>query len=86
MGPQIHLNLYDLKDPINVSEKITYVIEIPNDGNIPCEDIIVKNFIPEEMEYVQAEGPTKHKVKNNVVIFHPVKILVGGKKLVYPSC
>ena len=86
--PAMHISTYDTEDPVEVGKHTIYVIEILNEGTAPCTNIKIESKIPEEMEFVSAEGPTPFKAGTVTeplfqVSFEPVPILQSGDKLIY---
>ena len=81
----MHLSTYDTDDPVEVGQQTVYVITARNEGTSACTNVVLEDVIPEEMEFVKAEGPgefefdeTSHSVK-----FAPVAILQPGDKLTF---
>jgi uncharacterized repeat protein (TIGR01451 family) len=81
----MHLSTYDTEDPVEVDKQTIYVIEARNEGTSACTNVIMVDNIPEEMEYVSAQGPSDHKYdpEKREVVFAPAPILQPGDKLVF---
>jgi len=82
--PAMHINTYDTEDPVQVGKTTIYVVETRNEGTAPCTGINMWCIIPEEMEFVKAEGPKESwKFEKRLVLFNTVPVLAPGEKLVY---
>ncbi len=83
--PEMKISQYDTDDPVTIGYQTVYVIEMRNEGTGALTNIILKNRIPPEMEFVKAEGMTAYKTDDVTgdVIFEPFPILAVGDKLVY---
>ena len=82
--PAMHLSTYDTEDPVEVGKQTVYVIETRNEGTSNCTVVTMTSRIPEEMEFIKAEGPgVSFKVEGNSVIFDSVPVLPPGEKLTY---
>ncbi len=81
--PAMHINSYDIDDPIEVGKTTIYVIEIRNEGSSPCTNVILEDHLDDEVEYVSANGPTPHRAEGNKIFFDPYPILQPNAKLVY---
>jgi len=79
----MHLSTYDTEDPVEIDNQTVYVIEARNEGTNPCTNVKLTNEIPEEMEFVSAQGPSEFTREGSQVIFAPHPILQPGDKLVY---
>ena len=77
-------NIYDTEDPVEVGHKTTYIAEFANMGMIPATNVIVKFYIGDEFEFINAEGPSSYLLESkNIVVFEPLSILEPGEKAVY---
>lgn len=81
----MHLSTYDTDDPVEVGQQTIYVIAANNEGTSACTNVTLVDNIPEEMEFVKAEGPTEFEFdeKTGRVTFSPVAILQPGEKLTF---
>lgn len=81
----MHLSTYDTDDPVEVGQQTIYVISANNEGTSACTNVELYNDIPEEMEFVKAEGPSEFEYNETTrrVKFSPVAILQPGEKLTY---
>jgi len=81
--PAILLELIDLEDPIEVGARETYVITITNQGSADDTNIALTCTLPDEEDYVSADGPTKGKLDEKVLTFEPLRTLEPKDKAVY---
>lgn len=81
--PAMHINSYDTEDPVEVGKQTIYVVETRNEGTSSCTNVIMTDYIDDEMEFVSASGPTGFKIEGNKVSFEPVPILQPGEKLTF---
>ncbi|BBM87717.1 DUF11 domain-containing protein [Candidatus Uabimicrobium amorphum] len=81
----MHLSTYDTDDPVEVGQQTVYVITARNEGTSACTSVELKNTIPEEMEFVKAEGPGEFEFDETTraVNFAAVAILQPGDKLTF---
>lgn len=82
--PAMALSTYDTEDPVEVGKTTVYVIEVRNEGTSNCTVVQMTSKMPEEMEFVKAEGPgVSFKQEGNNVVFDAVPVLPPGEKLTY---
>lgn len=67
----------DLEDPVVVGENVTYEIKVLNQGSAPLTRVRLSCAIPEQQEFVSAEGPTHAHVIGRSVTMDPVPSLDG---------
>jgi hypothetical protein len=81
----MHISSYDTEDPVEVGEQTCYVVDTRNEGIAPCTSVEMKSKIPEEMEFLEAEGTVafKYDLLNRMVVFDSVPVLPPGDKLTY---
>ncbi|WP_372370990.1 hypothetical protein [Candidatus Uabimicrobium sp. HlEnr_7] len=79
----MHLSTYDTDDPVEVGQQTIYVITARNEGTSACTNVSLIDDIPEEMEFVKAEGPGEFEYDEATrkVKFAPMPILQPGDKL-----
>lgn len=54
----VRLEAYDLTDPVPVGETTTYEIKVQNQGSAKSVNVILTAELPEQLEFVSAEGDT----------------------------
>lgn len=82
-SPAMHSSSYDTEDPLQVGKSTIYVVELRNEGNVPCNNLELTDIIPEQTEFLGAEGPVPHRCENGRVVFDPVPVLQPGERLSY---
>jgi len=81
--PALLLEVVDVEDPIEVGSNVTYIIAITNQGSAEGENIAIQCELPEEQEFVSAEGPTPDTIKGKIVTFAPLPSLDVKAKVSY---
>lgn len=79
----ILLEVIDVEDPIEIGANVTYIITVTNQGSAEDSNIVVECGLPDEVEYVSSDGPTRATATGKVVRFAPVASLAPKAKLVY---
>jgi uncharacterized repeat protein (TIGR01451 family) len=87
-APALLLRVHDTKDPIPVGGQTSYVIVVESQGSLPVTNIQIKAIVPDEMEFVRAEGPTDYRKEERVkegqpFVFAPYASLAVGTKITY---
>lgn len=77
--PALALAIVDQKDPVPVSEDVTYKIQVVNEGTAPDHDIEVEVKLPSNLKFAEASGDTKAKSTGNTVKFATVDKLEPGE-------
>ncbi len=73
----------DLADPIDVGGETTYEIRVANQGSKPAENVQIVATLPQEMKPLGAEGPSRHDINGQQVIFQPLARLAEKSETVY---
>lgn len=73
--PAILLECIDLADPIEVGAKETYEIRVTNQGSADDKNVQIVVTLPEEQEFISAQGPTKEQVDGKTITFRPLASL-----------
>lgn len=81
--PALLLEVVDSPDPIEVGATTTYTITVTNQGSATATNVVVAGALPEEMELVEAKGPTEGVRSGNVLRANPVATLAPGEKATY---
>lgn len=71
------LEVVDLDDPIEVGHQTTYEIRVGNQGSSHCTGLRIEATVPAEMVPVDAEGPSRHRIQGQQVIFEPLPPLAA---------
>ncbi len=59
----------DLTDPIEVGGETTYEVHVVNQGSKASSNVRLAVLLPPELQAVAAEGPTRHAIEGNRVLF-----------------
>jgi len=62
----------DVDDPIEVGGETTYEIRVVNQGSKASTNIRLAALVTEPMKVLQAEGPTRHAIQGNQIVFEAV--------------
>lgn len=79
----IRLEVIDEPDPIEVGGKTTYTVEVLNQGSVSDTNIVIVCELPDEQDFVSADGPTDSTVDGKTVRFAPFPVLEPQQKIVY---
>jgi uncharacterized repeat protein (TIGR01451 family) len=77
------LDVVDTDDPIEVGGHTTYEIRVTNRGTLPANQVQVAARLPEQLEVVDASGPTSGKLGGTQIVFEPIRRLNAGQSEVY---
>ena len=58
-------------NPLELGAETTYLVTVHNQGNAPATHVSVVATVPEQMNVVDAHGPTGHKFEGPRVVFEP---------------
>ena len=59
----------DSVDPIEVGGETTYEVHVVNQGSKAASNVQLTAVLPAEMQPLAADGPTRHAVQGNSVVF-----------------
>ncbi|MGC9455111.1 MAG: hypothetical protein ACP5HU_09640 [Phycisphaerae bacterium] len=81
--PAILLECVDVRDPIAINDTERYEITVTNQGSAVDTNIGMVCVMPEEMEFVSAEGPTDETVDGQTITFDALESLAPGERVRY---
>jgi len=73
--PAVLLEVIDIKDPVEVGGRTTYVITVTNQGSAPSTNIQISCILEDNVQYVSSTGATTGTIEGNVLTFAPLKRL-----------
>lgn len=79
--PALRLSLVDQSDLIQVGSTVTYTLRIVNQGTGPDENLKVKLDLPENLQFVDAVGPTNAQADGQSISLGTVKELAPGQTI-----
>jgi uncharacterized repeat protein (TIGR01451 family) len=79
----IMFEVRDLEDPIEMGRETTYEIRVVNQGTKAATNVQIGVALPQGMQFISAEGETRHSAQTNSVIFAPIKELAPKSDTVY---
>lgn len=65
----------DMADPIELGGKTTYEIRVTNQGSKAASNVQLAVIFPPELQPTEAEGPTRHRLEGNRVVFDGMALL-----------
>jgi uncharacterized repeat protein (TIGR01451 family) len=69
------LEMVDTEDPIEVGADTAYEVRITNTGSKTETDIKLVAFVPEKMQFKNAQGPVRYREEGKTIIFEPLEKL-----------
>jgi len=81
--PALLLEVVDVEDPIEVGANVTYDITVTNQGSAEGTGIVIACRLPEEQDFVSAQGPTDHEEEGRDIVFSALPSLDVGAKVTY---
>ena len=81
--PVLRLEVSDLDDPVEVSARTTYQIEVTNRGSLPGRQVRITAVVPKQMKVLGAHGPTAARVDGRTITFPPVESLAPQETVRY---
>lgn len=69
----------DLEDPVEVGSETVYEIRVRNEGTAAAKGVDLVCELADGMMLVNAEGPTRHRVEGNTVIFQQIPEVGAGQ-------
>jgi uncharacterized repeat protein (TIGR01451 family) len=79
----IFFEVGDIQDPIEVGGETTYEIRVINQGTKVSSNVRVVALLPAGLEAVDADGPARHVVDGNRVLFDGVERLAPKADMTY---
>jgi uncharacterized repeat protein (TIGR01451 family) len=79
----ILFELVDINDPIEVGGETTYEIRVINQGSKGASDVRVVALLPPQLQAVSADGPARHVIDGQRVLFDPVGQLAPKADMTY---
>lgn len=81
--PALLTEVIDLCDPLFECAETFYEIRITNQGTAPDTNVTVTGTLPDQIEYVDADGPTCFQVNGKIVRYDAVPCLAPGQSVLY---
>jgi uncharacterized repeat protein (TIGR01451 family) len=69
------VEMVDTEDPIEVNSETAYEVRISNTGSKVETDIKLAATVPEQMEFVAAQGPVRYRAEGKQIAFEPLEQL-----------
>jgi uncharacterized repeat protein (TIGR01451 family) len=69
------VEMVDTEDPIEVNSETAYEVRISNTGSKVETDIKLAATVPEQMEFVSAQGPVRYRADGKAIVFEPLEQL-----------
>ena len=81
--PALLVFAVDNEDPIRINSEVVYSIGVLNQGDAPDSNIAVIATLPEQLEFVEATGPTKATAEGKKITFEKLKELPAGERVTW---
>ena len=79
----IVFELSDVNDPIEVGGETTYEVRVINQGTKAATNLRVVALLPPEMKPLSADGPARHVIDSQRVLFDPLAQLAPKADTTY---
>ncbi len=79
----ILFELVDINDPVEVGGETTYEIRVSNQGSKAATEVRVVALLPPQMQAIHADGPARHVIDGQRVLFDPVSQLAPKADMTY---
>lgn len=81
--PAIRIQAFDRIDPVPVGETTLYEVRVTNQGSAADLDVQLQATLPEQMEFISAEGQTQVQAQGRQLNFGPLRELAPGDVAVW---
>jgi len=68
----LQVELVDTEDPIEVNGDTAYEVRVSNTGSKTETDIKLIAFVPDKMQFKNAQGPVRYREEGKTIVFEPV--------------
>ena len=75
--------LADVADPIEIGGETAYEIRVVNQGSKTSTNVRLVAFVPEQMQVLHVEGPTRYQAGGGRVVFDPIPRLAPKADTLY---
>lgn len=79
----VSFHVVDSVDPVEVGGETTYEVKVMNQGSKAASNVQLMATIPQEMQPLSADGPTRYGVQGNNVIFEGLARLAPKAETTY---
>jgi uncharacterized repeat protein (TIGR01451 family) len=79
----ITFQLSDANDPIEVNGQTTYEVRVTNQGTKAASNLQLVALLPTEMKGISADGPARHRIEGQRVVFEPLRQLAPKGETIY---
>ncbi|OAI57620.1 hypothetical protein AYO47_07855 [Planctomyces sp. SCGC AG-212-M04] len=71
--------------PVAVGDQVSFRFNVKNRGTAPAEQVVAMFDLPDEVEFVSAQGPgnVKYERTGRLIVFDPVKAVLVNGELTY---
>lgn len=71
--------------PVAVGDQVSFRFSVKNRGTAPAEQVVAMFDLPDEVEFVSAQGPgnVKYEKTGRLIVFEPVKTVLVNGELTY---
>jgi uncharacterized repeat protein (TIGR01451 family) len=79
----ILFELADVNDPVELGGETTYEIRVINQGSKAATNVKLVALLPKQMEPISADGPARHTIDGQRVLFDPIAQLAPKADTTY---
>src|SRR5690606_33472911 len=80
---ELFFTVTDTADPIEVGKDTLYEIRVTNQGSKAATNVVVTALLPQELEAVSGDGPTRASQEGGRIIFAPLPKLAPKQEVTY---
>ena len=82
-APLISIKVDDIGDPCMLGKRITYSIELVNEGIENATNVKIISILPTEMLFIEAKAPTTFSIKGKKIFFDAIPVIKPKSKVFY---
>jgi uncharacterized repeat protein (TIGR01451 family) len=80
---ELFFTVTDAADPIEVGKETVYEIRVVNQGSKVAQNVVATALLPQDMEAVNGDGPTRASQEGGRIVFEPLPRLAPKQEAVY---
>ncbi|MBM83784.1 MAG: hypothetical protein CMJ78_24775 [Planctomycetaceae bacterium] len=79
--PSLALDVTQAKAAVSRGDEVSVRLKIRNRGSNADSNVVMKVTIPEQLKFERADGPVRHTVRGDTLIFEPLEELDDGDEV-----
>ena len=68
----VSFEVVDLSSPVEIGGETTYEVKVTNQGTKDATNVQIAALVPTDLKALGAEGPTRHQISGQQVVFAPI--------------